>query len=72
MGQMKKLWEEQREFELIEDSVDFGEVVDSLDWVVQQRQQHFKNKTLRPSESTDKWRKLEELKESKDEWHLWD
>ena len=71
MGQMKKLWEEQRDFGLEEESgVDFDMLALNHN---QFQQEHGVNlRTLRPSESTDKWRKLEELKESKDEWHLWD
>ena len=70
MGQMKKLWEEQREFEMIEDRVDWEELTNSA--TPYQYHTHFQNKTSRPSESTDKWRKLEELKEGKDEWRLYD
>ena len=69
MGQMKKLWEEQREFGLAEDSVDLDEVMQGYNEI---QQQYYEHKTLRPTESTDKWRKLQEIQEGKDEWRLWD
>lgn len=70
MGQMKKLWEEQRDYEMIEDRVDWNEVVDGLRGATQSEWKEYK--TLRPAEPTNKWARLEELKEAKDEWRLWD
>lgn len=73
MGQMKKLWEEQRDFDAIEDRVDWNEVVDGLRGQVQTPYTEYK--TLRPQNPTTNWEKLQELndaKESKDEWRLWD
>jgi hypothetical protein len=68
MGQMKKLWEEQREFGALEDRIDWEELTNTT----YQYQTPYEHKTLRPTESTDKWRKLQEIQEGKDEWRLWD
>lgn len=70
MGQMKKLWEEQRDFGALEDRVDWEELTNGAEQY--KTQSIYEHKTLRPAEPTNKWARLEELKEAKDEWRLWD